>query len=77
MALHLPDQIKMGYDLTGFRFAHWFVLRRGKDRRRQRMWVIECDCGNLSEANSSALITGRTTRCRDCANQKMRKKTKE
>lgn len=54
-------------DLTGQRFGMLTVLSEMERRRYSsglyRMWLCECDCGNVIEARQDLLRSGRTQAC--------------
>lgn len=55
-------------DLTGKRFGHLIVVRRGDDNvlpsgLREPMWVCRCDCGNETVVRGSFLRSGHTKSC--------------
>lgn len=55
---------KSGYDLTGERFGRLKVIKPiGKREGQGRVWLCECDCGNVIETVASSLVRGRATSC--------------
>lgn len=55
--LHKPDH-------TGKRFGRLTVLSEvGANPRRRIIWKCKCDCGNIVEVTSSALMAGCTRSC--------------
>lgn len=61
-------------DITGQRFGKLTVLRFDKtDKRGEKFWMCQCDCGNLTSVSSYKLRTGYTKSC-GCLQQEHRKK---
>lgn len=57
-------QSKSGYDLTGKRFGRLKVIKPiGKREGQGRVWLCECDCGNVIETVASSLVRGRAISC--------------
>lgn len=57
-------------DLTGRTFGSWTALRRvGATPSGQSLWKCECACGTKDTVHSSALLRGRSTRCRSCGSR--------
>ena len=51
-------------DLTGKKFNKLLVLKRtGTDKRRNAIWLCQCDCGNLKEISSPILKSKTTISC--------------
>lgn len=52
-------------DLTGKRFGHLTVIRRGPNEESNRMsrWYCKCDCGKETLVRSASLKSGVTTTC--------------
>lgn len=64
-------------DLTGRRYGSWLVLYRvGPTPSRQSLWKCECECGNKRTVQSGNLKSGRSTRCRPCADRAVAEKLK-
>lgn len=61
---------KKATDLTGQRFGHWTVLKRGKNVKGQVYWVCECDCGTIRPVLAGSLKNGKSTSCGCHNNQK-------
>lgn len=61
-------------DITGQRFGRLTVLRFDKiDKRGEKFWLCQCDCGNVTSVSSSKLRSGYTKSC-GCLQQEHRKK---
>jgi 5-methylcytosine-specific restriction endonuclease McrA len=57
-------QSESGYDLTGKRFGRLKAIKPiGKREGQGRVWLCECDCGNVIETVASSLVRGRATSC--------------
>lgn len=53
-------------DLTGQKFGHWTVLRRGSGpTKKHTYWECECDCNNhtIKSIDAYKLKTGKSTSC--------------
>ncbi|MGN0629524.1 MAG: hypothetical protein ACI4IW_07860 [Oscillospiraceae bacterium] len=52
-------------DLTGQTFGRLTVLEISDkiDATRCRMWMCQCECGNITYASSNKLLTGRKKSC--------------
>lgn len=56
-------------DLVGKKFGKLAVIEQGKGiaqgtkRRFNNSWLCKCECGNISEVTSNALLSGNTTSC--------------
>ena len=60
-------------DITGQRFGRLTVLRLDKiDKRGEKFWLCQCDCGNTASVSSYKLRTGYTRSC-GCLQQEHRK----
>ena len=54
----------IGLNLTGKRFGRLVVLKdTGKRKKRQKVWMCKCDCGNIKEVITSYLTSGDTKSC--------------
>lgn len=64
--------------LTGRQFENWTVLG-GADRGPSgfRRWLCRCACGSESPVAQAGLLSGRSTRCRQCAQKERGKKAAE
>ena len=55
----------MSKDITGQRFGKLLVLqdsgKRAKDR--SKLWMCECDCGNVKQIKTGNLVSGNTLSC--------------
>ena len=52
----------------GDRFGEWTVLESNCGSKNGHTYVkCQCSCGTIKEINLTALVRGRTTRCRSCA----------
>lgn len=63
-----------GGDLTGKRFGKLVVIKEdgyimGKDNKRRRLWLCQCDCGNQCHVQHQYLNCGDTSSC-GCINSK-------
>lgn len=52
-------------DLVGKRFGRLLVLHlsAARSRRRDAIWVCQCDCGNIHKVTSRNLVVGATKSC--------------
>lgn len=51
-------------DLTGQKFGRLTVIKRdGKNKKRQALWLCQCDCGNLARTTTYLLKSGKTKSC--------------
>lgn len=51
-------------DLSGNRFGYLTAVRLSENRiRNHRLWVCECDCGNVVEVRVADLVNGNTKSC--------------
>ena len=50
-------------ELTGQRFGRLVALADVGRKRRRVVWRCQCDCGNISDISSAALLSGATTSC--------------
>lgn len=50
-------------DLTGQRFGKLLVVERSGTKNDKAIWKCQCDCGNISFANTSNLRRGNTRSC--------------
>lgn len=50
-------------DLKGKKYNRWTVLNFSKVKNKRRYWICQCDCGNIREVNTSALINGSSKSC--------------
>ncbi len=50
-------------DMTGRRFGHWLVLRRGPDVRGDKKWTSQCDCGCIRDCSGHSLRAGKSISC--------------
>lgn len=58
-------------DLTGLKFNRLTAMNFvGYDYKRNARWLFKCDCGNITEANGSAVSTGKTKSCGCLAREK-------
>lgn len=58
--------------MTGQKFGKLLVKHRTENPRsksHRTYWLCECDCGNESIVATSALRSGKTTQCWDCAHK--------
>lgn len=56
-------------DLTGQRFGKWLVEARDPcpdGASRAVFWLVLCDCGYEGSLRTSDLVSGHSTRCRNC-----------
>ena len=65
-------------DLTGQKFGEWIVLRKSDKvlidsyNKKKIYWVCQCSCGAIFDVQGNSLRSGKSTRCRQCANQSMK-----
>ena len=53
-----------GKNLIGERFGRLIVIKeKGRNKRRQKVWLCKCDCGEIKEVPTSYLTSGDTTSC--------------
>lgn len=53
-----------GLDLTGKRFGRLLVLKdTGEKKKRQKVWLCQCDCGNTKKVITSYLTSGDIKSC--------------
>lgn len=53
-----------GKNLIGERFGRLIVIKeKGRNKRRQKIWLCKCDCGKEKEIPTSYLTSGDTTSC--------------
>lgn len=53
-----------GKDLTGKKFGRLLVIKEiGRNKRRQKMWLCKCICGNEKEVPTTYLTSGDTKSC--------------
>lgn len=51
-------------------YGCWTVLRKSRiDNNRRRTYLCECVCGNRKSVPNNQLISNRSTRCKQCANE--------
>jgi hypothetical protein len=52
-------------DITGMRFGNLIAIQDTKksDAHRNRIWLCQCDCGNMCEVSGNNLRTGHTQSC--------------
>lgn len=50
-------------DLSGMRFGHWIVLRRGKNIGNCVAWLCKCDCGTERLVQGTSLKGGLSKSC--------------
>lgn len=52
-------------DITGIRFGNLIAIQDTKksDAHRNRIWLCQCDCGNMCEVSGNNLRTGHTQSC--------------
>lgn len=55
-------------DITGQKFGEWTVI--GKSEKPQHV-KCQCSCGLTKDVSKPALLSGRTTSCKSCANKRM------
>lgn len=63
-------------DLTGRKFGRWFVVEEVSQKKRQRRWLCQCECGNVKEVIQSTLTRGASASCGCMRNEKVAKKVK-
>lgn len=53
-------------DLTGLRFGRWTVLifsHITQEKKRRKIWLCKCDCGNEKLVRADALTRGKSNSC--------------
>lgn len=63
----------MKYDITNMRFGQLKALRVVGTKHKELLWECECSCGDLYNAASYSLRSGKTTCCRKCSYFKISK----
>lgn len=56
----------------GQQFGKWTVLREKQavyGGRLRGLWVCKCACGTVRRIAADALVSGKTTQCRNCSNR--------
>lgn len=53
----------MSDDLIGKVFGRLTVIKREKNRKYEKMWLCECECGNRKIIYGSALLNNKTNSC--------------
>lgn len=51
---------------AGMRFGRWTLLfqePKGSGLSQQKMWVLQCDCGEYGKARKNCLTAGRSRSC--------------
>ena len=59
-------------DLSGKTFGKWTVMRGTMARyggRLRHLWDCKCECGTERAVANDALVSGKSTQCRDCGNR--------
>lgn len=59
-------------DLSGKTFRKWTVMRGTMARyggRLRHLWDCRCECGTERAVANDALVSGKSTQCRDCGNR--------
>jgi len=60
-------QMRSIRDLKGQQFHRLQVLRcTGRDKRGRAVWLCRCVCGGEVEVQSGNLLSGNSTKCRNC-----------
>ena len=60
-------------DLTGRTFGQWTVIGPSRATRFCKpYWVCECSCGALAAVCQGDLLQEKSTRCRDCRDDRLR-----
>jgi hypothetical protein len=56
-------------DLTGKKFSQWSVLQFSRTTEHgDAIWYCQCSCGLKKEVAAQWLVSGNSTKCRECAN---------
>lgn len=63
--------MRQAKDYTGQKFGAWTILARGN---RPKMWLAECQCGNICHVNIDNLKAGRSKNCQKCRGEKSRQR---
>lgn len=53
----------MGKDLTGKKFGRLTVVKRAENKGNRRMWLCECECGNIKIIPAKGLLSGKSLSC--------------
>lgn len=55
--------------LDGMVFGEWTVLEFShKDKAKNNFWKCQCSCGNISLIRATALLRGKSSKCKICSN---------
>lgn len=64
------EKLSKRYDLIGQRFGRWLVVGEAepiiigkKQKRKQKMWLCQCDCGTVKPVSERSLLGGKTVSC--------------
>jgi len=49
------------------KFGKWIIIDKAPDRRGEKYWLCQCECGNTSEVYAFSLKYGSSTQCKSCA----------
>ena len=61
-------------DLTGRIYGSWTVLARDpEDHPSETYWICQCSCGSRASIAKSNLVRGRSTQCRSCSSESLKK----
>ena len=55
--------MKVRMDRTGQRFGNLIVLSLDSIRKRESVWLVQCDCGKTSTLLNNSLVSGKTRSC--------------
>lgn len=64
--LYLFD-MKESFELTGLKFNRWIVLKRLENKRSNRYWLCQCECGRTSRIPTYYLTKGYSKQCVYCS----------
>lgn len=56
-------------DITGKQFGQWTVIERAGRDASGSLWLCQCSCGRTFVRQRAGLVSGNSTRCRNCANK--------
>ena len=56
-------------DITGKQFGQWTVVENVGTNASGSLWLCRCTCGREFVRQRSGLVSGNSTRCRNCANK--------
>jgi len=64
-------------DLINNTYGYWTVLSESsRSKSNKRMWKCLCKCGLTQDVNQSNLISGKSSKCRECSRELIRNSVK-